>query len=136
MEPSAIDNTKLLYALLLFMGSSLSLTIILLGWVLWRVKRINLVPGTDFWTALRVTPLVVVVLLDLLDFLFDFLSAPVAWIILSRLGLQPLRGVTVVQQLLPGTQIIPVMTTTWFLARIFKKMNAEELQRITSHIRS
>jgi hypothetical protein len=35
---------------------------------------------------------VVVVLLDLLDFSLDFLSAPFAWVLLGYLGLEKLRA--------------------------------------------
>lgn len=45
-----------------------------------------------------------VLLLDLLDFSLDFLSAPIAWVILG------MRGVAVVEVLIPGTQFIPTMT--------------------------
>ena len=90
------------------------------GFVLWRVRKIQLPPDADFFTAIRLTPLVVVLLLDLLDFTLDFLSAPVAWLLLTRLGLGPLRGVTVVESLIPGTQIIPTMTLAWIAVRVFK----------------
>jgi hypothetical protein len=59
------------------------------------------------------------VLLDLLDLGLDFFSAPVAWVILTKLGLGPLRGVTVVESLIPGTQFIPTMTLAWLFARYF-----------------
>ncbi len=61
--------------------------------------------------------------LDLLDFTLDILSAPVAWMLLTRLGLGPLRGVTVVEGLIPGTQIIPTMTLAWIASRLFKPSN-------------
>lgn len=99
-------------------GTGLVLSLFLLGWVLWRIKRINLPADADVMTALRATPLVVVILLDLLDLGLDFLSAPIAWVLLGRLGLAPLRGVTVLEELVPGTQFIPMMTGAWILARL------------------
>lgn len=107
-------------AALLAFGGALLFSGVLGGVVLWRVRKIQLPPDADFVTAIRATPLVVVLVLDLLDFPLDFLSAPVAWLFLTRLGLGPLRGVTVVEGLIPGTQIIPTMTLAWIAVRVFK----------------
>ena len=100
---------------------SLALAGIILIWVVQRVKRIHLPPEADFVTALLATPLPVVILLDLLDLSLDFLSAPFAWVILGRLGLMPLRGVTVVESLIPGTQVLPTMTIAWVAARLVRR---------------
>ena len=108
-----------LLAFLLIAGAILSLALVLLAWVLWRVRRIQLPEGASFLAALRATPLVVVILLDLLDMSLDFLSAPISWTLLGHLGLSPLRGVTVVESLIPGTQLLPTMTASWIFARLF-----------------
>ena len=50
----------------------------------------------------------------------DF-SAPIAWPLLGRLGLTPLRQVTVIEELIPGTQVIPTMTLAWLAARIIRR---------------
>jgi len=120
MDLPDVDLSTLALATLLVFGGALFFSFMLFGWVLWRVRKIQLPPNADFFTALRATPLVIVLLLDLLDFTLDFLSAPVAWLLLTRLGLGPLRGVTVVEGLLPGTQMIPTMTLAWIAARLFK----------------
>jgi hypothetical protein len=60
----------------------------------------------------------VVILLDLLDFSLDFLSAPFSWTLLGYLGLKPLRTVTMVESTIPGTQFLPTMTTAWIIARL------------------
>lgn len=120
MELPDLDLTALLIAGALVLGSALLVSLLLLGLVIWRVRKIQLPPGADFFTALRATPLIVVLLLDLLDFALDFLSAPLAWVLLTRLGLGPLRGVTLVESLLPGTQVIPTMTLAWIGARLFE----------------
>lgn len=99
-------------------GVVLALALIMLVWVIWRVKKINLPEDADFMVALRATPLSVVILLDLLDFALDFLSAPAAWVLLNRLGLKPLRGVAVVEGLIPGTHLLPTMTVAWIIARV------------------
>ena len=116
------ELTNLIYLILIAIAVGLVLSLALLVWVLWRIKRIDLPPNADFFTTLRATPLVVVLLLDALDLALDFLSAPIAWVILGRLGLQGLRGVTIVEDLIPGTQFIPTMTAAWVLARILPRL--------------
>ena len=116
---SKIDS-RFWYVLLAIIGLSLTLALVLMGWVVLRVRRIQLPPNADVFTTLRATPLSVVVLLDLLDFSLDFLSAPIAWVILGYLGLTPLRGVTIVEELIPGTQVIPTMTLAWIVARLWQ----------------
>ena len=116
-----IDLTNLFYALLIAFGIALVLAIILSIWIIWRVRRINLAPDADWITALRATPFIVVVVLDLLDFGLDFLSAPFAWMLLTYLGLKPLRAVTTIESLIPGTQFLPTMTAAWVLARFMKR---------------
>jgi hypothetical protein len=120
-DPTPIDLTRLIYILLIFMGSAALLAVLLGGWILWRIKRINLPPNADFQTALRATPFVVVLMLDLLDFGLDIFGAPIAWVILGRLGLAPLRGVTMVESIIPGTQPIPLMTLAWIVVRLTKR---------------
>jgi hypothetical protein len=120
MDIPEFEIQTIAIAALLAFGGALLFSIMLGGFVLWRVRKIQLPPDADFFTAMRMTPLVVVLLLDLLDFTLDFLSAPVAWLLLTRLGLGPLRGVTVVDSLIPGTQIIPTMTLAWIAVRVFK----------------
>jgi hypothetical protein len=115
-----LDINEMLLFLLILMGGSLVLALLLIGLVVWRLRKIKLPPDADIFTALRATPFVVVLVLDLLDFSLDFLSAPFSWALLSRLGLKPLRGVTVVESLIPGTQFLPTMTTAWVLARLLR----------------
>ncbi len=115
------DSARLLYVLLAVIGVALGLALLLLGWVLWRIKRIHLPPDADLMTALRATPLSVVILLDLLDLSLDFFSVPIAWVLLSRLGLAPLRGVTLFEGLVPGTQFLPTMTAAWVIARLIAR---------------
>ena len=116
--PIHIDPLTLGLITVALMGAILCIALLLMGLVLWQVRRIDIPPDADFMTALLATPLMVVVVLDLLDFALDFLSAPVSWVLLTRLGLGPLRGVTVVEGLIPGTQLIPTMTLAWIFARL------------------
>lgn len=100
------------------MGVSLILALILL-FIVWRqVKRIKVPPHAGFAETLHYTPFLVVLLVDLLDLALDFLAAPVAWVVLTRLGLQGLRGVSVVEALIPFTQPIPTLTLSWIGVRL------------------
>lgn len=120
-NPPELDIRLLLSLVLVLIGGALALALLLLGWVIWRVRRVYLPANADLLTALRATPFVVVLLLDLLDFSLDFLSAPIAWVLLGRLGLAPLRGVAVLEELVPGTQLIPTMTAAWVAARLLRR---------------
>mgnify|MGYP001150272455 CR=1 FL=1 len=105
--------------LLTLMGVSLVLALLLLA-VVWRqVKRIHIPPNATFGETLLLTPFLVVLMIDLLDFALDFLAAPIAWILLDRLGLKALRGVSVVETLIPFTQAIPTMSIAWVWVRLF-----------------
>jgi hypothetical protein len=91
----------------------------LLLWIAVRqVKKIRVPPNAGFVATLQGTPLVVVLGLDLLDLALDFLAAPLAWVILDYLGLNGLRKMTLVESLLPGTQLIPTLTLSWVVARL------------------
>jgi hypothetical protein len=122
--PDWVNATTLITAVLLVIGSALVLTIALVLWVLWNVRRINLPPDADLVTTLRATPLVVVVVLDLLDLSLDVFSAPITWALLTRLGLAPLRWVAVIKDLIPIADIIPAMTIAWAIARLTEPPHA------------
>jgi len=112
------EPKELLTWLVILLGLAFGLAFVLMLWVLLQVRRIKLPPDADFTTTLRATPFVVVLMLDLLDLSLDFLSAPIAWVVLSRVGLKGLRGVTVVESIIPGTQLIPTMTLAWIIVRL------------------
>jgi len=119
--PNPIDLTNFLYPLLALFGIALALAVLLLLWIVWRVRRINLPPDADWATALQATPFVVVLVLDLLDFSLDFLSAPFAWMLLTYLGLMFLNDAATIESLIPGTQFLPTMTAAWIVARFMKR---------------
>jgi hypothetical protein len=114
-----INWQNVLLGLGMAMLASLVLAVLVGIYVFTTIRRVRLPPGADTLTALRHTPLSVVIMIDLLDFGLDFLAAPFAWVLLGKLGLGPLRGVTVVESLIPGTQMLPTFTTAWILVRVF-----------------
>ena len=107
--------------LLSVMSVALVLAILLLAIIIIQVRRIQVPPGAGFAETLLYTPLLVVLFLDVLDLALDFLSAPIAWVVLDRLGLKGLRGVATVESLIPFTQAIPAMTLSWIGVRLFGK---------------
>ena len=118
MQPTTAPGLDLVYIVLIAFGVVLIASVVMTLWVIYRVGRFELPVGTGFWETLRVTPLSVVILLDLLDFALDFLSAPAAWVLLTWLGLGPLRWVAAIEGLLPFTHLIPTMTLAWIIARL------------------
>lgn len=96
-----------------------------------QIRRIDVPPGAGFSETLLYTPLLVVVFIDLLDFALDILAAPFAWVILDRLGLRALRGVSAFEALLPFTQMVPTMTLAWMAVRVF----GSRLDYVTSNSR-
>jgi hypothetical protein len=83
-----------------------------------KLRNIEVPYDADLFTTMHYVPLTLVVLLDLLDLSLDIFSAPVSWLILDRMGLSSLRNVSTIQGVIPGTQLIPVMTLSWMLARL------------------
>jgi hypothetical protein len=116
-------TTEQLQTVGLILLASMLVGLTLAALILWiaarQLRRIHIPTGADFTETMRHTPLLVVLGVDLLDLSLDFLSAPIAWVILDRLGLKALRGISVVQAAVPGTQILPLMTLTWIAVRLF-----------------
>lgn len=111
------DLQILLFTILGFLVIGIVLSIILIVFIIWRIRKIEIPAGADFFEALRYTPLIIVITLDVLDFAFDFLSAPIGFTLLTFLGLNPLRGVAAIEAVIPGTQLIPLMTLAWLFVR-------------------
>ncbi len=100
---------------------SLAAAILLVLMTYRRLRRLSLPLDADFMTCLRTVPITVVIILDLLDFGLDVFSAPVAWVLLGKLGLQGLRGITILEELIPGTQFLPTMTLAWIGIRLYDR---------------
>lgn len=82
------------------------------------LRRLRVPPHADLATTLRIVPLSLVVILDLLDLGLDIFAAPLVWLVLSRYRLQALRNTAAVEALIPFTQAIPTLTLAWFGVRI------------------
>lgn len=109
------------FVLLSVMGVALVVAMLLLAIIIVQVRRIHVPEGAGFSETLLYTPFLVVVFLDVLDLALDFLSAPIAWIVLDRLGLKGLRGFATVESFVPFTQAIPTMTLSWLGVRLMGK---------------
>lgn len=107
--------------LLSVMSVALILALILLAIIIIQVRRIHVPPGAGFAETMLYTPFLVVLFLDVLDLALDFLSAPIAWVVLDRLGLKGLRGIATFESLIPFTQAIPTMTLAWIAVRVMGK---------------
>ncbi len=119
INPNTVDWQQLFIYLLGFMGVALVFALIFAIWIWRSVQKFSLPEDVTFIQAMRLTPLRVVVFLDLLDLGLDFLGAPFSWLMLSRLGLTKLRGATILESFIPGTQAIPTMSLAWVLVRFF-----------------
>ncbi len=86
--------------------------------VLIQARRIDVPEGAGFAETLLHTPLSVVLFLDFLDLALDLLAAPIAWVILDRIGLKALRGVAAVEAFIPMTQVVPTMSLAWLGVRL------------------
>jgi hypothetical protein len=116
VDLEGLRHIAITFGILSLLGLVVAVLMLILAYR--RLRRLNLPAYADFFTTLRAVPLSLVLFLDFLDFSLDFFAAPVAWVVLGRLGLQGLRGVTVVEEVIPGTQLIPTMTAAWLLVRI------------------
>src|SRR5687768_16769415 len=86
-----------------------------------QVREQEIPEDADFFETMQMVPITIPIALDMLDLALDFLSAPVAWILLDMLGLGALKMITIVESIIPGTQLIPTMTIAWVISRTFIK---------------
>lgn len=104
--------------LLLILGVCLVVAVVGLLLIAKSIRNIRVPRDADFFTTMHYIPLTLVVLLDLLDFALDIFSAPIAWILLDRMGLPNLRNKAALEAIIPATGPIPTFTLAWFLARL------------------
>jgi hypothetical protein len=85
------------------------------------VRDIQIPEDADFFETMQLIPITIPIALDLLDLVLDVFSAPIAWIVLDMLGLGALKMITVIESIIPGTQLIPTMTVAWIVSRTLIK---------------
>lgn len=127
MELEAIRSVGI--TLLIAMMVCLVLALVVFFVAVRKMKRIQVPAHAGFSETLLYTPLAVVLFIDLLDFGLDILAAPFAWVVLDRLGLKALRGVSAVEAVLPFTQFIPTMTLCWVGARFLGPSRMDMIER-------
>ncbi len=93
------------------------LAALMLAWTYRDIRRLQIPANAGFFGTLRIIPLRVAIFLDLLDLALDSFAAPVAWLVLRWLRLDGLRAPTIIEDLIPGTQLIPTMTLLWVATR-------------------
>ena len=120
MSETVLGETlyNILAITLALMGASIVVALAGLLLLMRSVRRLGVPRDADFFTTLRLIPLALVVLLDLLDFGLDFFSAPLLWVILDRMGLPSLRNRATVEAIIPITGPIPTFTICWVAARV------------------
>jgi hypothetical protein len=101
-----------------------------------RLRRLRVPPGASFATTLRIVPLSLVVVLDLLDLGLDVFAAPVVWVVLSRYRLQALRNTAAVEALIPFTQALPTLTVAWVAVRVLNLGDAPRRDLIETEERA
>ena len=89
------------------------------------IRRLNVPRDADFFTTMRMVPLALVILLDLLDFGMDIFATPLVWLFLDRMGLPSLRNKAVIEALIPFSGPIPTFTIAWVAARALNLGEAE-----------
>lgn len=109
-----------LSVILAIMGASVVVAIVGLMLLVRRIRQLRIPRDADFFTTMRMVPLLLVVLLDLLDFGLDIFSAPLIWVALDRMGLPSLRNRAVIEAVIPITGPIPTFTICWIAARAFR----------------
>lgn len=118
----SIDDVRnLAIAVLVVMAFAGLAGSLMLAFAIHRLRSLEIPPDATFTETLLLTPLSLVIAIDLLDLALDILAAPISWAILDRLGLKALRGVAAVEALIPGTQFLPTLTACWFGARFMGK---------------
>jgi hypothetical protein len=114
--------------ILAVLGIAGVVAIVLFIILLTQVRKIDVPPGAGFGETLLHTPLIVVLFLDVLDLALDFLSAPIAWVVLDRIGLKGLRAFATIESFIPFTQVIPTMSLAWIGVRLLGPGRIESIE--------
>lgn len=118
--PFTIEDLRTVgIAVAIWIGVCLTLALFLFLLVVHKLRRLDVPPNAGFAQTLLYTPFLLVVAIDLLDLGLDVLAAPIAWVLLDRVGLKALRNVSAVEALIPFTGPIPTLTLSWLWVRFF-----------------
>lgn len=109
---------QVLLVVLALMGASIAVAVIGLLMLARQIRQLRIPHEADFFTTMRLVPLALVILLDLLDFGLDIFATPVVWIVLDRMGLPALRNKAAIEALIPFSGPIPTFTLCWLAARM------------------
>lgn len=90
----------------------------ILWWLHSRLKLLRIARDTGLGETLRAVPFALVLALDLLDMGLNLFSAPLVWILFHRMGWHKLRNLATAAAAIPGTQLVPVLSIAWIVARI------------------
>lgn len=121
---------QILSVLAIVAAVSVAIALVGLLLILRSIRRLNVPRDADFFTTMRMIPLALVVLLDMLDFGLDIFATPLVWLFLDRMGLPNLRNKAVVEALIPFSGPIPTFTLAWLAARTLK-LGATDMHAIT-----
>lgn len=115
-------DSPILQTLLVAIGVVALLAVMVAGLLLWwlhgRLKLLRIATDTGLGETLRTVPFTLMLALDLLDMGLNFFSAPFVWILFNRMGWNKLRNLATAAAAIPGTQLVPVLTIAWIVARI------------------
>ena len=129
-----LDTLAALFrSLLIFFAIAAALGIIGMLLLDRRLRQLNIPEGSSFRETLQRVPFSLVLVLDLLDFGLDIFAAPILWLWLGRYNLRSLRQVSLVEAVIPGTQIIPMLTASWLAIRLFDPAAREPSQPSSDH---
>ena len=119
MDISQIPLRDALIVVAICAAAAIAAAVALLFMAAQQVRDLEIPPDADFFEVMQVIPITIPIALDLLDGALDVFSAPISWVILEMMGLGQLKMITLVESLIPGTQLIPTLTISWIIGRYF-----------------
>lgn len=119
------DITQLFSALAIVALVCVTIAVIGLALLVRSIRSLNVPRSADFFTTMRMVPLALVILLDMLDFGMDIFATPLVWLFLDRMGLPSLRNKAAIEALIPFSGPIPTFTLAWAAARLLNLGEAE-----------
>lgn len=116
---------QLVTVVLSVMGACIVVALVGLLLLVRQIRQLRVPRDADYFTTMRLIPVSLVILLDMLDFGMDIFATPIVWIVLDRMGLPNLRNKAAIEALIPFSSPIPTFTLSWIAARMFNLGSAE-----------